>query len=267
MIDQVIFFLLSALFGIISMSFGIGVAPMFLPLLVIVMGFPFGAAIAVTLIVEIVGFSAALISFMHQRLVAYRLAAQTLVNTIPAAIVGVIISSLIATSTSILIFSSVLLIMAVLIFHPEHEVLYRFDDPSSGYVSSQFGLARSISIFTGTVSGLLAGLTGTGVGEMNNYVFLKKYRMPGEIAAATSMFIIAVTALFVASSHLIHLWMVDSSVVFALKEFIFLGALGMLFGVLVASKFRVSLPTSIRERYVASLLFALGIVSFLTLII
>ncbi|MFT4250158.1 MAG: sulfite exporter TauE/SafE family protein [Candidatus Woesearchaeota archaeon] len=267
MINELLFFLLSTLFGIISMSFGIGVAPMFLPFLVIVMNFPFGAAIAVTLLIEIVGFSAALLSFIRQRLVAYRLAAQTLVNTVPAAVVGVIVSTLITTSTSVIIFSSVLLIMAVLIFHPEHEVLYRFDDPSSGYVSSQFGLARSISIFSGTTSGLLAGLTGTGVGEVNNYVFLKKYRMPGDMAAATSMFIIAITALVVASSHLAHLWFTDSALVLSLKKFFFLGASGMLAGVLVASRFRASLPTHVRERYVASLLFALGIVSFLTLIV
>ncbi|MFT4250159.1 MAG: sulfite exporter TauE/SafE family protein [Candidatus Woesearchaeota archaeon] len=267
MFDHALLILIGALFSIISMTFGIGISPMFLPFFVLVMGFPFSAAIASALIIELVTFSSALFSFIRQRIIAYHLATQILINVIPAAIVGVVLSTMLSQSVLIIIFSSGLLLLATLVFHPDHEIMYRFDEPSSGYIHSEFGIARSISLFASTTSGVLQGITGMGAGEINNYVFLKKYRMSADMATATSVFIIAVAALVVSSGQLIQTWLVTPHVLSEIVVVSALGCAGSLMGVFISSRYRVSLSGRVRERYVASLLFALGIVGFLTLII
>lgn len=257
----------SAIFGFLSMLFGIGVAPMFLPFLILVEHLPLGAAIAATLIIEIFGFSAALISFIRKGSIAYPLAGQILLHTIPAAVIGVIISANIPVFVSMIIFSMLLIIIAILIIHPEHEVLYRRDEPAAGYVTSEFGLARNISLIGSTLAGLLAGITSTGVGEINNYIFLKKFKMPGEMATATSMFIIAITAFVAAGAHGFKLFMHEPQVLFSVAKIIGLGSVGIVFGVLIGDISKISIPDDSRERYVATILLALGTLSLTTLLI
>jgi uncharacterized membrane protein YfcA len=257
----------SAMFGFLSMLFGIGVAPMFLPFLILVEQVPLGAAIAATLIIEVFGFSAALISFIRKGSIAYPLAVQILLHTVPAAVIGVIISASIPVFISMTIFSLLLVIIAALIIHPEHEILYRRDEPSTGYVTSEFGLARNISLIGSTLAGLLAGITSTGIGEINNYIFLKKFKMPGEMATATSMFIIAITAFIAAGAHGFKLFMHEPEILFSVARIIVLGSVGIILGVLMGDILKISIPDTSRERYVAAILLALGVLGFVTLLV
>lgn len=267
MIEQWVIIPVSMLFGFVSMTFGIGVAAMFIPFLVLVYNLPFGAAIAATLLIEMSGFSAAMISFVKRKLVSYQLGLQMIMYTVPAAVVGVVISTKIPIMFLMIIFSCILIIIAILIFHPEHEILYRVDDPSHGIITREFGLAHDTTMVSGTVSGFLAGMTGTGMGEVNNYVFLKKYRMNGLNATATSMFVIAITAFVAAISHIVHI-IIDHPEYLAANSLLVVYAIsGVLVGIFIAHKLEPSMKSRTRERFVATLFFVLGIVTILSVII
>lgn len=56
-----------------------------------------------------------------------------------------------------------------------------------------------------SISGLGAlfmGLVSTGLGEMNGYFLLQRCRVPSKVAVATSVFVVAITALIAASGHM-----------------------------------------------------------------
>ena len=51
------------------------------------------------------------------------------------------------------------------------------------------------------VGALFVGLISTGLGEMNGYLLLQRCRVPSKVAVATSVFVVAITALTAASGH------------------------------------------------------------------
>lgn len=257
----------SVFFGALAMFFGIGFAPMFLLFFLFVLELPVHAAVGATLVVEVFGFLSGLFGYVRRGAVAYLLANQVLLLTIPAAVVGVIASAYLPMWVSVALFSSLLVVTAALILHPEHELLFRFDDPATGFVTSEYGLARNIEMVGATLSGLFAGMTGTGVGEINNYVFLKKYRMPGDLAAGTTVFVIAVTALFAAGAHGIALALHDFSSLVSAGRVLVFALPGVVLGALVGVRVPQDLSAGVRERFVAALFLAQGVLGGLALVL
>ncbi|RMG92185.1 MAG: sulfite exporter TauE/SafE family protein, partial [Candidatus Dadabacteria bacterium] len=52
------------------------------------------------------------------------------------------------------------------------------------------------------VGALFMGMISTGLGELNGYFLLQRCRVPSRVAVATSVFVVAVTALVAASGHM-----------------------------------------------------------------
>jgi uncharacterized membrane protein YfcA len=48
------------------------------------------------------------------------------------------------------------------------------------------------------------GMISTGLGELNGYFLLQRCRVPSRVAVATSVFVVALTALSAASSHVVR---------------------------------------------------------------
>ena len=44
----------------------------------------------------------------------------------------------------------------------------------------------------------------TGMGELNGYFLLQRCKVPSKVSVATSVFVVAITALSAASGHMIH---------------------------------------------------------------
>jgi hypothetical protein len=53
------------------------------------------------------------------------------------------------------------------------------------------------------VGGLFIGMISTGLGELNGYFLLQRCRVPSRVAVATSVFVVAVTALVASTGHFI----------------------------------------------------------------
>jgi len=61
---------------------------------------------------------------------------------------------------------------------------------------------RTEGRFIAGVGGLFVGLISTGLGELNQYFLLQRCRVPSKVSTATSVFVVALTALSAASGHL-----------------------------------------------------------------
>jgi len=53
------------------------------------------------------------------------------------------------------------------------------------------------------VGALFMGMVSTGLGEMNGYFLLQRCRVPSKVSVATSVFVVAVTALIASAGHLL----------------------------------------------------------------
>jgi uncharacterized membrane protein YfcA len=84
------------------------------------------------------------------------------------------------------------------------------------------------------VGGLFIGMISTGLGELNGYFLLQRCRVPSRVAVATSVFVVAVTALVASTGHFIKfvqtggdtLNMVLSLVIFTVPGVIIGGQIG-----------------------------------------
>ena len=84
------------------------------------------------------------------------------------------------------------------------------------------------------VGGLFIGMISTGLGELNGYLLLQRCRVPSRVAVATSVFVVAITALVASTGHFVKfvqaggesLDMVLSLVIFTAPGVIIGGQLG-----------------------------------------
>jgi len=53
------------------------------------------------------------------------------------------------------------------------------------------------------VGGLFVGLISTGLGELNEYFLLQRCRVPSKVSVATSVFVVALTALSASAGHFV----------------------------------------------------------------
>jgi len=98
--------------------------------------------------------------------------------------------------------------------------------------------------FIAGLGGLFVGLISTGLGELNGYFLLQRCRVPSKVAVATSVFVIAFTALSGAFGHLLHfiqtgretLNLVSSVVIFTVP------------GVIIGAQLGASLASRIPQR-------------------
>ena len=72
----------------IAMASGVEGATFFTPIFLLVLGLPVGVAIGTGLITEVFGFASGLYAYSRHRLIDYRLGANLLLATIPAALLG-----------------------------------------------------------------------------------------------------------------------------------------------------------------------------------
>ena len=258
-------FVIAFFFGMLVMAFAVSATPLFLPLFLLALDFPLGAALAATLIVKVFVYSTGLRGFFKHRCISYRLASQILLLAIPACIIGVILSTIVPVAVSLALFGVLLVVFAVLIIHPEHEILFRQEDePSKGYVRSTYGIAHNIELVSSTFSGVFMGLVGSGTGEINNYVFLKKYRMPGPLATGTTVFIITVLALVAASGHSLALFTLENGTFSRMVASLAWIIPGAALGAALGTELSQSIPGKLRERFVAVLFLAIAVLMFVT---
>lgn len=202
-------------------SAGIGGATFFSPLMLIVLGLPPEVAIGTALATEVFGFGSGVVAHARARTVDWLVARRLVAVAVPAGILGSLLSGVIpAAALKTILGLGLLAIAVVFIRHDDHEqddaAIARGEDvvePSQHRVvvardgeTFDYRLCRHREGQVGaSVGGLFVGLISTGLGELNSYALVKRCRIPTRVTVATSVVVVAATALAASVTHLADL--------------------------------------------------------------
>ncbi len=203
-----------------AMASGVEGATFFAPIFILLLGLPPEVAIGVGLITEVFGFASGLYAYSRKRLIDYQLGTALLVATIPFALLGTWLSGIVAPDLLKFALSiGLLAIGANFLRTPSHEAVQAFDQQTR--ILDANGLISCIVTASGEeicyqicnrtegrliagVGSLFMGMVSTGLGEMNGFYLLRRCRVPARVAVATSVFVVATTALVASTGHLVR---------------------------------------------------------------
>lgn len=187
-------FPVGVLVATIAMMAGIGGAVLFAPLFMLVLRLEPHVALGAGLVIEFFGFSSGVIGYWRKRAIDFGIVRQVVIFTVPATIAGVILGRYVPAFILQLMLASLLLYLTYQFLLGGKECLPKHHKRTG--VSPSRGAAAVTPQIKGTslVGGLLVGLISAGLGELNEYNFLKKMKLPVAAASATSVFLVAMSA-------------------------------------------------------------------------
>ena len=197
MIDVGLWYLfpLSILISTIAMMVGIGGAAMFSPVFMLLLGLDAISSFAIGLFVELFGFTSGLIGYWRKKLIDFSIVRRLGIVVVPSVIAGIVLARFSPSLFLKLILAALLLYLSVSFLtqkkkcNPKH--------PSCNHEIALGGYSSKISpsvLVSSTFGGLLFGSISSGLGELNEYNFLKKLRLPLPISSGTSVFLVALSA-------------------------------------------------------------------------
>ncbi len=210
----------SLVIATVAMASGVEGATFFAPLFLLGLGLPADVAIGTGLITEVFGFSSGVVAYVRRKLIDYRLARTLLTVTVPMALVGTWLSGLAdpAVLKAILGVGLFAVALSYLRSPPEQETADADADIAATYgqsadrsclVSAEGETIcyrvcnRAEGLIVSGVGAAFMGLISTGLGELNGYFLLRRCKVPSRVAVATSVLVVAVTALVAATGHLV----------------------------------------------------------------
>jgi uncharacterized membrane protein YfcA len=246
-------FPISILIATTAMASGVEGATFFTPLFILALRLSPEIAIGTGLITEVFGFASGLYAYARKRLIDYELGRALLMVTIPMAVLGTLAAGYISAEILKTILGMGLFAIAVTFLRtPEHkDVEWTGEDiqEECGGVKAETCLItregdeirytvcnRTEGRFLAGIGAVFIGMISTGLGELNGYFLLQRCRVPSRVAVASSVFVVAITALVASTGHFIKfvqsggetLSTVLSLVVFTVPGVIIGGQLGSL---------------------------------------
>jgi len=199
---------------------GIGGATFFSPLFILALGLEPRVAIGAALITEVFGFASGVIAHSRARTIDWKVVQKLVVVSVPAGVVGSLLAGFISPDALKVALGLGLLAIAVAFIRhhdPSHEDaaiaagVGVVEPATSRRVVTRDGqefdymLCRSHEgRWAAGVGGLLVGLISTGLGELNSFALVMRCRIPTRVAVATSVVVVAVTALAASVTHFIE---------------------------------------------------------------
>jgi uncharacterized membrane protein YfcA len=262
----------------IAMASGIGGATFFSPFFLLILGLAPEVAIGTGLITEVFGFASGVTAYLRKRLIDFRLAGSLLSGAIPLAILGTWLSPRLDPTLLQMALGVGLAGIAVSLVRAPAEVDVRRRDLA---IAAAAGRPREMHLIdadgrsfrytceakTGAkllsaVGGLFVGLISTGLGELNGYFLLQRCRVPSAVAVATSVLVVAVTALSAASLHLLRFVRTGGDVLDTILSIVVFTIPGVIIGAQIGARVGSRIEQRTLERGLAILF---GVVAATTL--
>ncbi|MEA3336291.1 MAG: sulfite exporter TauE/SafE family protein [Chloroflexota bacterium] len=246
-------FPVAILVATIAMASGVGGATFFTPIFILGLGLPAEVAIGVGLITEVFGFISGLYAYVKKRLIDYRLGLSLLVVTIPLALIGTWVAGYVDSEILKVILGVGLFAIALSFLRaPDHRDVVIMDD----VIEDEYGGDKAETCLVTSdgeqicytvcnknegrlisgVGGLFVGMISTGLGELNGYFLLQRCRVPSAVSVATSVFVVAFTALAAATGHLAQFLQADSEVMALVLSIVIFTVPGVIIGAQAGSR-------------------------------
>lgn len=246
----------------IAMLSGIGGAVFFSPLFML-MGLEPRVALATGLLIEVAGFTSGLTGYLKRGLINFRVARTLLPFALIGTAFGVVLGRFVpdvglkALLATVLLLLSYNLIIGSKRAEAKHPAVHGDADHVECVVDPN---TRSITLG----GGLMLGMVSSGLGEVNEYSFLKRLGMSGPYASGTSVLLVAVSAIIGIIAHSIFLIGEQTVLADALPI-----ALFTVPGVLIGAQIGVALAKRLEgvslEKPIGSLFFVLALVTIATI--
>ncbi len=261
---------ISMLIATIAMASGVEGATFFSPLFILALKLPPEVAIGTALITEVFGFASGLFAYARKRLIDYRLGINLLVMTIPMAIIGTWVSGLIQPVYLKVILGVGLFVVALSFLRkPEKKDVVRLDEAVKKEYGGEKAETRLMTAegeeirYTvcnrtegralSGIGALFMGMVSTGLGEMNGYFLLQRCRVPSKVSVATSVFVVAVTALVASTGHFIQFTQSGGGALQTVLNLVIFTIPGVMIGGQIGSRVASRIPQHVLEVSLAGL--------------
>jgi uncharacterized membrane protein YfcA len=268
-------FPIAILIATIAMASGVGGATFFSPLFILALGLPPEVAIGTGLITEVFGFASGLFAYIRKRLIDFSLGLTLLVVTIPLALVGTWVAGLVDAEILKMILGVGLFAVALSFLRaPEHKDVVRLDeaideeyggDKAETCLVTADGEQVCYTVCNKTegrliagVGGLFVGMISTGLGELNGYFLLQRCRVPSKVSVATSVFVVALTALSASAGHFFRFTQAGDEVLNTVLSIIIFTVPGVIIGGQLGSRVASRVPQHTLERGLGVLFILVG---------
>lgn len=262
----------------LAMASGVEGATFFSPLFILALRLSPEVAIGTALITEVFGFASGLFAYTRKKLIDFRLGLNLLVVTIPLAIIGTLISGMIDSIYLMIILGVGLFVVALsFLRQPEHKDVVLLDKQivdEYGGKNAQTVLKtadgeeirytvcnRTEGRILSGIGALFMGMVSTGLGEMNGYFLLQRCRVPSKVSVATSVFVVAVTALVASTGHFIQFAKTGGGVLDTVLSLIIFTVPGVIIGGQIGSKISSKIPQRVLEVGLAILLIIVAVLT------
>ena len=248
-----------------AMASGVEGATFFTPIFLLALGMPVEVAVGTGLITEVFGFASGVFAYARRRLIDYRLGMNLLVATVPMALLGTWLAGIINGDYLKIVLGMGLVAVAVSFLRtPGRENQERMDASIEKDYGGEKGETCLVSAadeklcytvcnknegrFLSGIGGLFVGMIATGLGEMNAYFLLQRCRVPSKVSVATSVFVVAITALMAAGGHVYRFVQTGGSVVTTVLNIVVFTVPGVIVGGQLGSFVANAVPQRILER-------------------
>ena len=264
---------ISILIATIAMASGVEGATFFSPLFILALRLPPDVAIGTGLITEVFGFASGLYAYTRKRFIDFRLGVMLLIVTIPMALLGTWVSGhvepdILKTTLAVGLFA----VAASFLRTPAHEEVLFLDatihqeyggEAAETCLVTAEGEEIRYSVCNRTEGQIIAGLGGlfigmisTGLGELNGYFLLQRCRVPSKVSVATSVFVVAFTALVASIGHAVQFIQNDTAALGTVVSLLLFTIPGVVIGGQLGSAVASRIPQPVLERSMG-ILFAL----------
>ena len=206
----------SVLFATVALAAGVSGSLFFSPFFMLVVGLSPAQAIGAGLLTEVFGMGNGLRSYVKQGVVDYATAKWLLLGSIPAIVLGSLAAHWVNPTLLKLVFGvGLFLLGGFLLFYPspeECEPGEKADDRSEENVETVIEATdgetyryrtcwRTPGVGLAGIGGFVTGLISAGLPELVTTQLVIRCRIPPRVAVATSVFVLAITAVVGAAIH------------------------------------------------------------------
>jgi len=272
-------FPVSVVISTLAMASGIGGATFFSPLFILALRLPPQVAIGTALLTEVFGFASGLYAYAKRRLIDYRTGLSIVMATVPLALIGTWVGGRINPDILKIVLGVGLFAVALSFLRaPDKKDIKRLDD----HIEKEYGgknaqtclvtsdgericytvCNRFEGMAIGGIGGLFVGMISTGLGEINGYFLLRRCRVPSKVSVATSVFIVAVTAVTASSGHFVKFVQEGGPVLETVFSIVIFTIPGVVAGGQIGSKIASKLPQRGLEIVLSILFIIVAILTF-----
>jgi uncharacterized protein len=256
----------------IAMSTLVGGATFFSPFFILVLKLQPHVAIASALMIQFFGFSTGLLRYAKKKAIDYNLGIFLLLITIPYAIIGAYLSTIIPAYFIRILLGIIVIFIGYRLYVGNKITITKRGRPITDIDFDSKRTEKTIVLkekdmktcfATTSFGSLFLGMTSAGLGELLGYNLIKKTNSNLRTIVATTVFIIAITTLATSLTHIYYLFTTNINDLILAKDILIFAVPGVILGAYIGTKFVYKINQELLHKIISVILIITGFLCFL----